>query len=121
MEKNMTTPIQIATITLSSTAAEVVRDMIQQRELDDTYALRVYIAGRSCSGYQYGMALDNKPSKADSTFESQGLKILVDEISMQYMSGVSIDYIDDARGKGFLVENPNEVPACNCEGGSCNC
>jgi len=121
----MTTPIQVASVTLSTAAADIVRDLIQQRELNGEYALRVYVSGRSCSGYQYGMALDNKPSETDSTFESQGLKVLIDEISMQYMAGASIDYIDDERGKGFLVDNPNAAPACSCgsdgcESGSCN-
>ena len=47
------------------------------------------------------------------------MKILIDEVSMQYMAGATIDYIDDERGKGFLVENPNAAPACSCESGSC--
>jgi len=115
----MTTPIQIASVTLSTSAAEVVRDLIRERELEDAYALRVYVSGRSCSGYQYGMALDNRPGETDSVFESQGLKILIDEISMQYMAGATIDYVDDERGKGFLVDNPNAAPACSCESGSC--
>ena len=115
----MTTPVQTQTILLTPKAAEVVRDMFQQRKLDDTFALRVYIAGRTCSGLQYGMSLDNKPSETDSSFESEGLKLLVDEQSMQYMTGATIDYIDDERGKGFLVENPNVLPSCSCETGSC--
>jgi len=115
----MTTPVQTQTVTLSAAAAEVVRGMFQQRNLDDTYALRVYVSGRTCSGLQYGMALDNKPSETDSSFESEGLKVLIDEQSIQYLAGVTIDYIDDERGKGFLVENPNVLPSCSCEGGSC--
>jgi iron-sulfur cluster assembly protein len=115
----MTTPIQVASVTLSPTAADLVRNLIQERELDNSYALRVYVSGKSCSGYQYGMALDNKPAENDSAFESQGLKVLIDEISMQYMAGATIDYIDDERGKGFLVDNPNPAPACSCGSDSC--
>jgi iron-sulfur cluster assembly accessory protein len=115
----MTTPVQTQAVFLSPAAADIVRGLLQERSLDDTYGLRVYVAGRSCSGLQYGMALDNKPAETDSTFETQGLKVLVDDQSIQYMAGATIDYIDDQRGKGFLVENPNAIPSCSCDGGTC--
>jgi iron-sulfur cluster assembly accessory protein len=115
----MTTPVQTQTVLLTPAAAEVVRGLRQQQSLDDSYALRVYISGQTCSGFQYGMALDNKPRETDANFESEGLKILVDETSIQYMSGATVDYIDDERGKGFLVDNPNAAPTCSCEGGTC--
>ncbi len=115
----MTTPVQTQSVLLSPSAAEVVRAMFKDRDLDDSYALRIYISGRTCSGFQYGMALDNKPQETDSVFSSEGVKILVDENSIQYMAGCVVDYIDDDRGKGFLVENPNQAPSCSCEGGSC--
>lgn len=113
------TPIQTQTVLLTPAAAEVVRDLCQQQKLDESYALRVYITGQTCSGFQYGMALDNKPRETDATFESEGLKVLVDETSLQFMSGAKVDYIDDARGKGFLVDNPNTALSCSCEGGTC--
>jgi iron-sulfur cluster insertion protein len=111
--------VQTTSVTLTSAAAEVVRGLLKERNLDNSFALRVYIAGKSCSGFQYGMALDDKPSQTDTSFESEGLKVLIDEGSMQFMDGAVIDYIDDERGKGFLVDNPNAAPACNCESGSC--
>ena len=113
------TETQTQTVSLTPAAAVIVRDLLQQRNLDDTYALRVYVSGRGCSGFEYGMGLENKPGETDTTFESEGLKVIVDEVSMQYMAGARIDFIDDERGKGFLVENPNAAPACSCEGGSC--
>jgi iron-sulfur cluster assembly accessory protein len=114
---------QVNTIEISPNAIQVVKELIAQNNLDDTYALRIYVAGRSCSGYQYGMALDNKPQETDSTFEDGGIKLLIDEVSIQYMLGSKIDYINDERGKGFLVDNPNTVEACSCGsgGGSCGC
>jgi iron-sulfur cluster insertion protein len=115
----MATPIQTQTILLTPAAANVVRGLRQQQKLDDTYALRVYITGQTCSGFQYGMALDNKPRETDSTFESEGLKVIVDENSLQFMAGAKVDYVDDARGKGFLVDNPNSAATCSCEGGTC--
>jgi iron-sulfur cluster insertion protein len=115
----MTTPVQTQSILLTPAAAEVVRGLRLQQSLDESYALRVYISGQTCSGFQYGMALDNKPHETDYSFESEGLKILVDETSFQYMDGATVDFIDDERGKGFLVDNPNATPSCSCEGGTC--
>lgn len=115
----MTTLTQTTSILLTPAAAEVVRGLLKQRNLDDTYALRVFISGRGCSGFQYGMGFENKPLETDTAFESEGLRVIVDDASIQYMAGTVIDYIDDERGKGFLVENPNTAPACSCEGGTC--
>ena len=115
----MSTQVQTQTVLLTPAAAEIVRGLRQQQNLDESYALRVYISGQSCSGFQYGMALDNKTGESDVCFESEGLKVLVDETSIQFMAGAIVDYIDDERGKGFLVDNPNAAPSCSCEGGTC--
>jgi len=113
--------IKTQTVQLTPAAAELVRGLRTQQNLDETYALRVYISGQTCSGFQYGMALDNKPRDTDSTFNTEGLTLLVDENSIQYMAGATIDYIDDTRGKGFLVENPNTTTECSCGAGGCGC
>jgi iron-sulfur cluster insertion protein len=115
----MATLIQTTSISLSPSAAAVVRDLLQQRNLDDSYGLRIFISGQGCSGFQYGMGFESKPGETDTVFESEGLKVIVDEGSLQFMDGATINYIDDERGKGFLVDNPNTTPACSCEGGSC--
>jgi iron-sulfur cluster assembly accessory protein len=119
----MTTLIQTNSVSLSPSAAEVVRGLLKQRNLDESYGLRIFISGQGCSSFQYGMGLENKPGETDTTFDSEGLKVIVDEASMQYMSGATVLYIDDERGKGFLVENPNVAPACSCggDGGGCGC
>lgn len=130
----MLNQIETDTIRLSPTAAQAVHDLLAQRNLDEGYALRVYVAGRTCSGLQYGMSLDNKPGEIDMTFETEGIKVLVDDVSIQYMRGSTINFMNDERGKGFMVDNgslgyhnPNVLPACDCgsqsyhgEGGSCN-
>jgi iron-sulfur cluster assembly accessory protein len=116
----MLNQIETDAIRLSPTAAQAVRDLIAQRNLAEEYALRVYVAGRTCSGLQYGMSLDNKPGETDTTFEMDGIKVLVDNISIQYLRGSIINFVNDERGKGFIVENPNILPACDCSGGSCN-
>jgi len=115
----MTLLEQTNIVTITPAAAAVVRDLLKQRNLDESYALRVYVSSRGCSGFEYGMGFENKPAETDTAFDCEGLKIVVDEVSMQYMAGATIHFIDDERGKGFLVENPNTAPACSCEGGSC--
>ena len=115
----MTTLIQTTSVSLSASAAGIVRGLLQQRNLDDSYGLRVFISGRGCGGYQYGMGLENKPGETDTVFETEGMKVIVDEGSLLYMNGANINYINDERGTGFLVENPNTAPACSCGDGSC--
>jgi iron-sulfur cluster assembly accessory protein len=115
----MTTPVQTQSLNLTQAAAETLNGLREQQKLDEGYALRLYIAGQTCSGFQYGMAFDNSPRETDTSFISEGIKILVDENSIKYMTGATVDYIDDERGKGFLVENPNVRPSCSCEGGQC--
>jgi iron-sulfur cluster assembly accessory protein len=116
----MATPVQTRNVQLTNAAADVVRGLRQQQNLDESYGLRVYIAGQTCSGFQYGMALDNKPRETDAVFEMEGVSIIIDEASLPYMEGTVVDYIDDERGKGFLVNNPNTAPTCSCEGGTCS-
>lgn len=115
----MTSPVDTHSVQLTPAAAGVVRQLLAERNLDESYALRLYIAGRTCSGWQYGMALDNHPTETDLVFECEGVKLLVDDQSIEYLNGATVDFIDDERGKGFLVDNPNSLPACSCESGSC--
>mgnify|MGYP000029445455 CR=1 FL=1 len=115
----MTVPAETDLVQLTPAAAAVVRQLLTERDLDESYALRLYIAGRTCSGLQYGMALDNHPAETDLTFECEGIKLLVDDQSIEYLRGATVDFIDDERGKGFLVDNPTALPPCSCESGSC--
>lgn len=117
----MTTPIQTNTLQITPTAVQMLRELLAPYDLAQGYALRIYIAGKSCSGFHYGMAIDNQTRGEDSTLEVEGIKILVDEISIQSMLGTTIDYIDDERGQGFMMDNPNALPECSCGGGNCEC
>ncbi len=81
--------------------------------------LRVWVAGLGCSGFSYGMGIEEKPpEEGDSIFETNGVKIVVDRDSARYMDGSRIDFIEDPESGGFSVDNPNPVPesACNCAG-----
>ncbi|MGE5223532.1 MAG: HesB/IscA family protein, partial [Omnitrophica WOR_2 bacterium] len=81
-------------ITLTEAAANAVRDILTKRELEG-YALRVYIAGGGCSGYQYGMALEGETRDTDLVFDEYGVKVVVDEVSINYLKGATIDYVED--------------------------
>ena len=121
--------VKVETITMTPAASKAVSDIIAERKLEG-YALRVYLAGSSCcSGVNFGMALDNNIRDVDRTFESDGVKIVVDEVSLDYLQGAKIDFVNDPqRGAGFLVDSPVVQPhehehgeeGCAC-GGSCSC
>jgi iron-sulfur cluster assembly protein len=101
-------------ITLSARAAKELKELMASQEKADS-ALRVWVAGGGCSGLQYGLALDDsQPEQGDQVFEHEGVKIFVDELSLQYMAGSSVDYVDDTLGGGFKIENPNATGSCGC-------
>jgi iron-sulfur cluster assembly protein len=104
---------QTDTITLTPAAAQAVRELIEKRNVPD-YALRVFISGGGCSGFQYGMALENNIRPQDLTWEFDGVKVVVDEISIDYLRGASIDFVEGVMGSGFKIENPNAVASCGC-------
>lgn len=103
---------QEALVTLTPIAAEKVHELLAQEE-GSTLGLRVFVAGGGCSGLQYGMTLD-ETQDGDAAFEVAGVRILVDEMSAQYVSGSEIDYVDSLMGAGFTVNNPNAVSTCGC-------
>ncbi len=99
-------------VNLTSIAAEKVRELLTQEDSTEL-GLRVFVAGGGCSGLQYGMTLD-EAQDGDEIFEAAGVRILVDEMSSQYISGSEIDYVDSLMGAGFTVNNPNAVSTCGC-------
>jgi iron-sulfur cluster assembly accessory protein len=114
-------PVQSTTaisVALTDPAAEAVKGLLEQRNLPG-YSLRVYVAGGGCSGIQYGMAFDNNIRAEDTVTEINGIKILVDEVSIQYLQGATVDYIDSPQGAGFKITNPNALSSCEC-GSSCS-
>lgn len=110
----MTLPeIKTAEITLTPAAAQAVQDMLAQRNLED-HALRVFIAGGGCSGYQYGMALEPQIRETDLVAELHGVKVVIDEISIDYLRGAHIDFVNDVMASGFKIDNPNATSSCGC-------
>jgi iron-sulfur cluster assembly protein len=100
-------------ITLTTPAAEAVHELLNKRNLSG-YALRVFISGGGCSGYQYGMGLESNIRDEDFIFEQNGIKVVVDEVSINYLRGATIDYVDEIMGSGFKIDNPNAVSTCGC-------
>jgi len=119
----MTDTVQTTALQITPAAVQKVRELLAGYDISQGYGLRIYIAGQSCSGFHYGMAIDKNTRGEDSTIEVEGIRILVDEISIRSMLGSTIDFIDDERGTGFLMDNPNALPECGCGGGggSCGC
>ena len=105
--------IQTNTVDLTESGARAVLGLLEKRDLSAAdYALRVFISGGGCSGFQYGMALEGEARDTDFTFAHHGVKVVVDEVSMDYLRGATIDYVEDIMGSGFKIENPNAVAAC---------
>lgn len=101
-------------ITLTERAACELKDLMVSQEKAQA-ALRVWVAGGGCSGLSYGMALDDgEPESDDQVFSQEGIKVYVDGLSLEYMNGAIVDYVDDAMGGGFKIENPNATSSCGC-------
>jgi len=120
--------LDIQTVTLTTAASKAVNDILSERKLEG-YALRVFVAAGGCCGVNFGMALDNNLRDVDTTFESDGVKVVIDETSIDYLRGAKIDFVNDPeRGAGFVVDSPNtkshshehDEGGCAC-GGSCSC
>jgi iron-sulfur cluster assembly accessory protein len=106
------TPV-LPMLTVSEAASTRLVAMMREKELDG-YALRVFVAGGGCSGMQYGMTFDDETREGDAEFYAGSLRVVVDPISVGYIQGASIDYVDSLMGGGFKIDNPNAVSACGC-------
>ena len=100
-------------LSLSDAAAAKLRELTKE-ETNPDIGLRVYVYSGGCSGYRYGMMLEDQPTPDDRVLLSNGLKVYVDDKSIPLISGSEIDYVDTLMGAGFTVNNPNAVAACGC-------
>jgi iron-sulfur cluster assembly accessory protein len=100
-------------ITMSDTAVQKVKELISSQNREG-HGLRVYVAGGGCSGFRYGMALDEAPGDEDFIQDFNGLSVFIDPQSSPYLEGASVDYVESAMGAGFKVDNPNAVSTCGC-------
>ena len=106
--------MRYADITFTELGAQKVREFLSAQEADtSTAGLRLGVRGGGCSGFQYLLAFDEQRD-GDTVVESHGLKLLVDEPSLTYVRGSTVDYVEGFQGAGFKVENPNVIAACGC-------
>jgi len=105
--------IQPTTLSLTDAAASKLRELTAA-ETSPEIGLRVYVYSGGCSGFKYGMMIEDAPTPEDQTLESNGVKVYVDGKSIDLLRGAQIDYVDTLMGAGFTVNNPNAVAACGC-------
>ena len=104
---------ELKPVTLTQSAANAVRDVVSKRNLQG-YALRLRISGGGCCGYQYALLLDNSTQVDDTVTETDGIKLLVDQVSINFLHGATVDYIDGLTSSGFKITNPNVQDTCGC-------
>jgi len=97
----------------TDTAAGKVKELIEE-EKNESLMLRVFISGGGCSGFQYGFTFDEKTTDGDTIIERGGVKLLVDPMSIQYLTGAEIDYTEGLEGAQFVIRNPNAATTCGC-------
>jgi iron-sulfur cluster assembly protein len=100
-------------ITLTDKAAAKIGELLGGQHEAEGQALRVAVRGGGCSGFQYALAFD-QAKEEDHVFEVDGVAVVVDKVSMQFVFGSEVDYVEGLQGAGFQVNNPNVVAACGC-------
>lgn len=100
-------------VLFTDAAAIKVRSLIEE-EGDDALMLRVFISGGGCSGFQYGFTFDQNLEDGDTVVEKNGVKLLIDPMSFQYLMGAEIDYTESLEGAQFVIRNPNATTTCGC-------
>lgn len=100
-------------IIFTDSAASKVGELIAE-EGNDNLKLRVYVSGGGCSGFQYGFTFDEEVNEDDTQVENGGVTVLIDSMSIQYLTGAEIDYKEDLSGSQFVIRNPNATTTCGC-------
>jgi len=101
-------------INVSPTAASKINELLVEEGKAGS-GLRVFVQGGGCSGFQYGLMIDeNEQGAGDQVFESHGVKLFVDPISIQYLKNAEVDFVDTITGGGFTIKNPNATSTCGC-------
>ncbi|EDQ33340.1 Iron-sulfur cluster assembly accessory protein [Hoeflea phototrophica DFL-43] len=103
---------ETATVTLSESAARRIKEIVSAEQ--GKSALRVSVEGGGCSGFSYKFDLDNEPGEDDIVLERDDARVLIDQVSLVYMAGSEIDFVDNLMGQAFQIKNPNAVASCGC-------
>jgi len=102
-----------APLEFTTDAASKVLELIEEED-NENLKLRVYVQGGGCSGFQYGFTFDEDQQEDDTAVDRDGVRLLVDPMSFQYLIGAKIDYKDDMEGARFIINNPNASTTCGC-------
>jgi iron-sulfur cluster assembly accessory protein len=108
-----TTNVAESVINVSSMAASKIAELLTEENKQES-GLRVFVQGGGCSGFQYGLMIEDGPADTDQVFQSNGVKLYVDPISVRYLKGAEVDFVDNVAGGGFTIRNPNAVSTCGC-------
>ena len=100
-------------INVTQEAASKINELLAEEQKDGS-GLRVFVQGGGCSGFQYGLMIEEARGDADQVFQSNGVTLYVDPISVRYLSGAEVDFVDTVTGGGFTIKNPNAVSTCGC-------
>ncbi len=100
-------------INISAVAASKITELLAEENKQNS-GLRVFVQGGGCSGFQYGLMIEEEPGSTDQVFESNGIRLYVDPISIRYLEGAEVDFVDNIAGGGFTIRNPNAVSTCGC-------
>lgn len=104
---------EASSVVLTDAAADKVRELLQDEE-DHDQSLRVFVSGGGCSGFQYGFKFDKDVEPDDTVVTRNGVTLLVDAMSVQYLTGAEIDYKEGIDGAQFVIRNPNASTTCGC-------
>jgi iron-sulfur cluster assembly accessory protein len=110
---NRATGEGVEMINVSTTAASKITELLSEESKENS-GLRVFVQGGGCSGFQYGLMIEENQGDADQVFESNGVRLYVDPISIRYLTGAEVDFVDTVTGGGFTIKNPQAVSTCGC-------
>ena len=100
-------------INVTEAAAGKIRELLAEEGKTDS-GLRVFVQGGGCSGFQYGLMIEESGGVGDRQFESNGVRLFVDPVSVSYLRGAEVDFVDTITGGGFTIKNPNATSTCGC-------
>lgn len=100
-------------ITVTESAASKIKELLTEENKADS-GLRVFVQGGGCSGFQYGLMIEESGGVGDLLFESNGIRLFVDPVSISYLKGAEVDFVDTITGGGFTIKNPNATSTCGC-------
>lgn len=100
-------------VTMTESAVAKVKELIAEEE-NPSIKLRMFVQGGGCSGFQYGFTFDEEVNEDDFEFDFDGVKLLVDSMSGQYLNGAEVDYVEDDMGSQFSIKNPQATTTCGC-------